>query len=143
MITNKNTAKLLGAAFLFVLVASLLSSLLLTSVVGSGDISHILVNISGNLTLMRTSIVAGLFTSVGIIFLAALLYIVLHKQNMTIALVALGWWLAEAITLAISKMGLIALITLSLEFRTTKFIAFSPVVKSNICIPQMAYFLKK
>ena len=113
---SKNTPRLLGAAFLFVFVASLISTQLVTSVVGSGSISDILVNISDNLTLMRISILAGLVTSIGIVVLAVLLYVVLHKQNKIIALVALGWWLAEAITLAVSKIGLFALIPLSLEF---------------------------
>lgn len=116
MNTSKNTIRLLGAAFLFVFVASLISTQLLTSVVGSGSISDILVNISDNFTLMRTSILVGLVTSVGIVVLAVLLYVVLHKQNKIIALVALGWWLAEAILLAVSKIGLFALIPLSLKF---------------------------
>ncbi len=116
MNSDKNTPRLLGAAFLFVMVASILSGLLLTSVVGTGSISDILVNISDNPNLMRTSIVIGLATSIGIVVLAVLLYVVLRKQNKSIALVALGWWLAEAILLAVSKIGLFALIPLSLEF---------------------------
>ena len=116
MNSDKNTPRLLGAAFLFVLVVSIISGLLLKSVIGSGSISDILVNISDNLILMRVSLLVGLFTSIGIVVLAVLLYVVLHKQNKIIALVALGWWLAEAITLAVSKIGLFALIPLSLEF---------------------------
>jgi len=116
MNSGKNTPRLLGAAFLFVFVASMLSTQLLTSVVGSGSISDILVNIPDNLTLMRISILLGLVTSIGIVVLAVLLYIVFNKQNKIIALVALGWWLAEAITLAVSKIGLFGLIPLSLEF---------------------------
>jgi len=116
MSSDKNTPKLLGAAFLFVFAASLISTQLVASVVGSGSISEILVNISASLTPIRISILVGLVTSVGIVVLAILLYVVLHKQNKTIALVALGWWLAEAILLAVSKIGLIALIPLSLEF---------------------------
>jgi len=116
MHSDKNTPRLLGAAFLFVFVASLISAQLLTSVVGSSGISDILINISNNLTMMRTSILVGLVTSVGIVVLAILLYVVLYKQNKIIALVALGWWLAEAIILAVSKIGLFALIPLSLEF---------------------------
>ena len=116
MNTSKNTPRLLGAAFLFVFVASLISTQLVASVVGSGSISDILVNISGNLTLMRIGTLIGLVTSIGIVVLAVLLYVVLNKQNKNIALIALGWWLAEAILLAVSKIGLIALIPLSLEF---------------------------
>ena len=116
MHSDKNTPRLLGAAFLFVFVASLISAQLLTSVVGSSGISDILINISNNLTMMRTSILVGLVTSVGIVVLAILLYVVLYKQNKIIALVALGWWLAEATLLAVSKIGLFALIPLSREF---------------------------
>ena len=111
-----NTIRLLGAAFLFVFVASLLSGILRASAVGSGSISDILVNISKNLTRMRISILVELANSLGIVVLAVLLYVVLHKQNNILALVALGWWLAEAITLAVSKIGAYALIPLSQEF---------------------------
>ena len=116
MSTSKNTIRLLGAAFLIVFVASMLSGSLLNAAIGSGSISDNLVSISSNLTLMRISILVELVTSIGIVVLAVLLYVVLHKQNEIIALVALGWWLAEAITLAISKIGAFALIPLSLEY---------------------------
>jgi len=116
MNSDKNTPRLLGAAFLLVFVASMLSGSLLKSAIGSGSISDNLVSIAENLTLMRISILVELVTSLGIIVLAALLYLVLHKQNKIIALVALGWWLAEAITLAVSKIGAFALIPLSLEY---------------------------
>lgn len=116
MNSDKNTIKLLGAAFLTVFVASLLSGALLDSAVGSGSISDNLINISNNITLMRISILVELVTSIGIVVLAMLLYVVLHNQNKIIALVALGWWLAEAITLAVSKIGAFALMPLSLEF---------------------------
>jgi hypothetical protein len=113
---SKRTVRLLGAAFLIVFVASMLSSALLNAATGSGSITDILVSISKHLTLMRISILVELVTSIGIVALAALLYIVFHNQNPIIALVALGWWLAEAVTLAVSKMGAFALIPLSLEY---------------------------
>ena len=40
----------------------------------------------------------------------------MNDQNKIIALVALGWYLAEAVTLAGSKIGTFALIPLSLEY---------------------------
>ena len=116
MNTDRKTIRLLGAAFLIVFVASMLSGSLLDSAVGTGSMSDILVNIANNLTLMRISILVELVTSIGIVALAALLYIVLHEQQRIIALVALGWWLAEAIILAVSKIGAFALIPLSLEY---------------------------
>jgi hypothetical protein len=116
MNTETNTSSLLGAAVLIVFVASVLSESLLTSVVGSGSKSDILVNISKNITRMRISNLVALVNSLGIVVLAVLLYIVFNKQYTIIALVALGLWLAEAITLAVSKIGAYALIPLSQEF---------------------------
>jgi hypothetical protein len=116
MNAEKYAPRLLGAAFLIVAVASLISGLLLMPVIGSGSTSDSLVNVSHQLTLMRLSSLGELVTSSGIVVLAGLLYIVLHKQNKIIALVALGWWLAEAIFLALSQIGTFALLPLSLDF---------------------------
>ena len=116
MTTRKYTPRLLGAAFLIVVFTSLGSGLVLMSTVGSGGISDVLVDISNRPTLMRIFILADLVTSLGIIVLAVLLYVVLHKQNEILALVALGCWLTEAMALAISKFGASALVPLSQEF---------------------------
>jgi hypothetical protein len=116
MSSDKQTIRFLGAAFLLVFVASMLSGALQESAIGSGSISDQLTNISNNLTLMRISILVELITSLGIVVLASLLYIVFHKQHKNIAQVALGWWLAEAIILAVSKIGAFALIPLSQEY---------------------------
>ncbi|MBN2413346.1 DUF4386 domain-containing protein [candidate division KSB1 bacterium] len=117
MNSGRNTIRLLGAMFLIVFIASILSDVLHNSATGSGSISQILVNISDNHTLLRISnLIALAIQSTGIVVLAVLLYIILNKQNRIIALAALGWWLAEAITLAVSRIGSIALIPLSLEF---------------------------
>jgi hypothetical protein len=94
----------------------MLGGLLLTSAVGSGSISDILVNISKNLTRMRISNLAWLIVSLAIVVLGVLFYIVFYKEYKIIALVALGCFLAEAITLAVSKIGAYALIPLSQEF---------------------------
>ena len=116
MISERNAPKLLGAAFLFVFFASLISSVLLTSVVGSGNVSHDLMSVANQLTLVRLSVLGQMLTSSGIVVLAVLLYVVLRRVNRILALVALGWWLAEAITLALIQLGVLALIPLSLDF---------------------------
>jgi len=112
----RNVPRLLGVAFLIVVFTSLSSGLLLMSAVGSGRISEKLADISNRPTLMRLFILSDLITSLGIIVLAVLLYVVLNKQNKIMALVALGCWLTEAMSLAISKTGASALVPLSLEF---------------------------
>ena len=116
MDTDVNTIRLLGAAQLIVFVSAILSEFLLKSVVGSGSISDILVNISKNVSQMRISNLVALVDSLGIVFLAVLFYVVFNRQYEIIALVALGFFLAEAITLAVSKLGAFALIPLSQEF---------------------------
>jgi len=116
MSVEMNTIRLLGAAQLFVFTASLLSDRLLASVLGSGDISEMLVNISKNLTRVRMSNLFALFNCVGIVILGVLFYVVFYKEHRIIALVALGFFIAEAITLAVSKIGTFGLIPLSQEF---------------------------
>jgi hypothetical protein len=116
MNSDKNTPRLLGAAFLIVVFASLTSGLLLSSAVGSGGISDMLLNISNKVTLLRTSILFEMLNSSAIVVLAVLLYTVLSKQNKILALVALGWWLGEALILGLTNTGISALIPLSLDF---------------------------
>ena len=65
---------------------------------------------------MRISNFLALVDSVGIILLAALFYIAFHEQYQIIALVALGFYLAESITLAVGMLGGYAPISLSQEF---------------------------
>lgn len=116
MNSDKNTPRLLGAALFSVAVLSIAQMYLSLFNLLSGSISDSFVNISNNLMQMRISILLALFTSVGIVILAVLFFVVLHKQNKTIALVALGLYLAEALLLAVSKIGAFALIPLSLEY---------------------------
>ncbi len=113
---DMNTIRLVGAAQLTIFVASILSEFLLKSIVGPGSISDILVNISKNVTRMRISNLFALVDSLGIVVLGVLFYIVFNKEYPIIALVALGFFLAEAITLAATKIGAFALIPLSQEF---------------------------
>jgi hypothetical protein len=106
----------LGVAQLFVFAASIVSEQLLKSAVGAGTLSEQISNISKNHRRIRISNLVALANTVGIIVLAALFYIVLSDLNKSIALVALGLFWAEAITLAMSKIGSYALIPLSRDF---------------------------
>ncbi|HEY3273892.1 MAG TPA: DUF4386 domain-containing protein [Methanocella sp.] len=112
----KYAPRLLGAAFLFVILTSLGFGLLLKSAAGSGNASDLLVSISNNPDLARLAILVGMLNSTGIVALAVLLYVVLKEQGKLMARVALGLWLAEAIFYAIIQLGLLALIPLSAEF---------------------------
>jgi hypothetical protein len=116
MNTEMTTIRLLGAAQLVVLAASMVSERLLASVVGSGPIASILVSVSKNLTRMRISNLVALLNSLAIVVLAVMFYVVFYKQYRIIALVALIFFVAEAITLAVSKIGAYGLLPLSQEF---------------------------
>ncbi len=125
MNSDNRIPRLLGVFFLIVATASLLSGLLFGSITGSGvfdppigsdSISGSLVNISNKPVQMLISILIELITSFGIVVLGVLLFIVLQKQNKIIALVALGWFLAEEIILAVSKINAFSLLSLSKEY---------------------------
>lgn len=100
----------LGVAFIAQFVTSLTAGILSGSIL-TGSISDVLVNISANVTQMRASTLLELLTSVGIVALTSLLYIVLREENPAVAVVAFGVWLAEAVMLAVSTLGLYALVT--------------------------------
>ena len=112
-----NAVRLLGAAQLLVIVGGLITERLLASAIGSGTISDMLVNISDNLTRMRISNLAALAVqSTAIVLMGVLYYVVFSQEYRIIALVALGFFLAAAITFAVSKIGAYALIPLSQDF---------------------------
>lgn len=113
--SSENIPRFLGAAFLVVIATSLIAGLF-ASVAGNGSISDVMVNISNDVPLARVSIIGGVANSACIVVLAALLYVVLSKHNKTMATVALGMWLAEAIFYAIAQLGALALIPLSRDF---------------------------
>jgi hypothetical protein len=56
-----------------------------------------------------------MFTAIGVAMLGALLYIVLHKQNKIIALMAMVLYLIEAAILAASRIEAFALLRISQE----------------------------
>jgi len=115
MKSDKNTPKLLGAAFLLQAVASLASTFLLTPLIVLGDITASMTNISNNALQMRASIIGEMIAVIGIVMLGALLYLTLKKQNRKIALVALGLYLVTAAIIAVSRIASFALLRISQE----------------------------
>ncbi len=113
--SDARVPRYLGAAFVAQFVTSLVAGVLSGPIL-TGSISKVLVNVSDNLAPMRASIVLELLTSVGIIVLASLLYIILKDVHRIVALVALVLWLAEAVMLAVSMLGVYALLSLSTAY---------------------------
>jgi len=110
--SDARNPRYLGAAFVFQFATSLAAGMLSVSIL-AGSIIEVLPDISSNLGQMRTTIVLELLTSVGIIVMTSLLYVVLRDQNRAVALVAFGLWMAEAVMLAVKALGLYALLAVS------------------------------
>jgi len=106
------TWRYLGGAFIFQFATSLAAGLLSRQVL-TGSIAEVMAKISADPGQMRASLMLYLCTSVGIIVLTSLLYVTLLDQNRTIALVAHGLWMTEAVLLAVKTVGLYALVSLS------------------------------
>ena len=113
--SDARISRYLGAAFVFQFATSLAAGMLSLSIL-TGSITEVLPNISSSLGQMRTTIVLELLTSVGIIVMTSLLYVVLRDQNPAVALVALGLWIAEAVMLAVKTLGLYSLLDVSAEY---------------------------
>jgi len=115
MISDENTPRLLGAAFLLQAIASIISTLLLTPLIVPGNIIDSMTNISNNVLQMRVSIVGEMIAVIGIVILGALLFVTLKKQNGKVALVALGLYLITAAIIAVSRIPSFALLQISQE----------------------------
>ncbi len=115
MNSDKNTPRLLGAAFLLQAVASIVSTFFLTPLIAPGNIIDSMTNIANNVLQMRASIVCEMIAVIGIVMLGALLFVTLKKQNGKIALVALGLYLITAAIIAVSRIAAFSLLRISQE----------------------------
>jgi len=116
MNSDKNTPRLLGAAFLLQAIASLVSGLfLLQPLIVSDNIIDSMTNIANNALQMRANIVGEMITAIGIVMIGVLMYVTLKKQNRNIAIVAMGLYLVEAAILAVSRIAAFSLLRISQE----------------------------
>jgi hypothetical protein len=116
MNTIKNTSKVLGAAFLLQAVSNLVSNaFLLDPLIVPGNIISTMTNIANNAMQVRAGILGDMVTAFGIIFLGAILFVTLRKQNEKMALVALGFYILEAVLLAVSRLLTFSLLRISQE----------------------------
>ena len=93
-----------------------------------GDVRESMIKIANNATLMRASILLDMLTALGIIFLGIMLFEALRKQNEKMALVALGFYLLEAVLLAVSRIAAFALVPISQEFVTAGYPGYLQVM---------------
>ena len=116
MNTVNNTSRVLGAAFLLQAVSSLVSNaFLMDPLIVPGNIIGTMTNIANNAMQVRAGILGDMVTAFGIIFLGAILFVTLRKQNEKMALVALGFYILEAVLLAVSRLLTFSLLRISQE----------------------------
>lgn len=123
MNTVDRTSRVLGVAFLFQFFTSIIiSAIFLPQASGISamsipeNISESMIRTANNAGLMMANILGEMFTALGIIFLAAILFIVLRKQSEKIALIALGFYILEAALLAVSTLAAFPLLHISQEY---------------------------
>lgn len=117
------TSRILGVAFLLQFVTSFVNNVfILPQVTGSsamstpGNFAENLVHIADKIWLLRITILLDMFTALGVIFLGAMLFLTLRKENEKIALTALGFYILEGALLAASKLDTFALLRISQEY---------------------------
>jgi hypothetical protein len=117
MNTANKTSRILGFAFLLQFVTSISSGVFLSSLwTVPGNISETMLKMANLPLLVRGNILLDMLTAVGVIFLGAILFITLRRQNEKIALTALSFYILEGALLAVSRMETFSLLRLSQEF---------------------------
>jgi len=111
------TTRILGLAFLLQFITSIASGMVLRATwYVPGNMSETLVKIASNPSMLRVNILFDMLTALGVIFLGAMLFITLRKQNEKMALTALGFYILEAALLATSRLATFSLLRLSQEY---------------------------
>jgi hypothetical protein len=117
MNTINKTSRILGVAFLLQFITSFASGVFLKPMwFVEGDMGATMLKIAQSPWLLRISILLDTLTALGVIFLGAVLFTTLRKQNEKLALTALGFYILEGALLAISRMGAFSLVSLSQEY---------------------------
>jgi hypothetical protein len=123
METAEKKSRMLGLAFLIQFVTSFANGLFVlpvaTGVQGFGRLENIgrtMATVAKNAGLVRLDILLELVTAAGVIFLGGMLYSAVKKQNQGLALTAFGLYVLEGALIAVTKLGLFALLVLSQQY---------------------------
>jgi hypothetical protein len=119
MNTNRKT-RILGLAFLLQVITSYSSGLFFRPLwFVQDDIAATMLKIAKNPNMLRVHILVDTLTALGVIFLGAILFTTLRRQNEKMALVGLGFYILEGALLAGSRIGSFSLLKLSQEYALT------------------------
>jgi hypothetical protein len=139
MNTVNRVSRILGVAFLLQFITSVTSGLLMQpALIVPGDISATMLRIAANPTLMRANILVDALTALGVIFLGAMLYLTLRKEDERMALVGLGFYILEASLLAASRAQAFSLMGISQEYATAGHPAYLETL-ANLALESMDF----
>ncbi|MGD8856791.1 MAG: DUF4386 domain-containing protein [Chloroflexota bacterium] len=118
MTSRDRPSRILGLAFLLQFVTSFfLSGIWLKPAwLATDDIEATLFKIAEKPWLLQANILADMLTALGVIFLGAALFVTLRRQNETLALTGLGFYVLEASLLASSRMATYSLLPIGREY---------------------------
>jgi len=114
----RGRSRILGLAFLLQFITSFFFSgiWLKPAWLTPGDIEATLFKITEKPWLLQANILADVFTALGVIFLGAVLFVTLRRQNETLALTGLGFYVLEAGLLASSRMATYSLLPIGRKY---------------------------
>ncbi|HVN18948.1 MAG TPA: DUF4386 domain-containing protein [Dongiaceae bacterium] len=119
MSSHDRAPRILGAAFLLQAITSLLSGVILqVALIMPGNISETMIRIANHPWLMRVNVFGEMITAIGVIFLGAVLYTTLRRENEILALAGFGFYILEAALLAASRIAALSLLRISHEYAT-------------------------
>jgi hypothetical protein len=117
MIANNKTSKILGLAFLLQFITSFSSGLFIKPLwLVPENMAATMLKIAENPNVLRANILVDMLTALGVIFLGAMLFETLRKQNPKLALTALSFYILEGALLAASRMATFSLLHFSQEY---------------------------
>ena len=114
---NDSKVRYLGAAFLTVILTSLVSGTATDQATGSGTAAQVLAQAGRHSGLLHVAGLAGLLNAVGILVLAALLHTVLQDRGRTLALVGVLCWTGEAFFYALNQFAALGLARLGSDLQ--------------------------
>ena len=133
------TSRVLGVAFLLQFITSFASAMFLRQTwFVAGDMNETLIKIANNSLMMRANILLDMLTALGIVFLGAILFITVRKQNEKMALTALGFYILEAALLAVSRVETFSLLRIGQEYVSTGRPAILPIF-GNLAFDSMEF----
>ena len=117
MNTVSKTSRALGVAFLLQFITSFSSGAFLRGTwLVPGDIRATMLKIAGTPWLLQANILVDMLTALGIIFLGAMLFFTLRKQDEKTALTALAFYILEGALLAVSRAEAFSLLSISQKY---------------------------